>query len=1171
VGTAHVRLLGAVRFVTDRGEAVDLPSAAQRRLLAALALASGTTQRTEHLSDSLGLSTGSLRTTVSRLRSRIGDDVIRTDSAGYRITCGVDATMFTDLLVERPDDRDRLAVLEEALALWDGEGLDEFRHETWAAPEVARLDELRALAVEDRAQLLITRSRAGEAVASLEAHVAANPLRDRPRGLLMAALASDGRQADALRAYQAYRSFLGEEIGTEPSPLVRSIERRITAGWGDGDDRSDGAEVAAWSAGGPEGIAVVELPLHSELLEAPVLIGRLRELSWLASDLVAARSGSMRVAMLGGEAGIGKTTLVAAFARAQHLQGGNVVAYGRCAEGAAVPLEPFRSIVADLVEHAPLALLRAHCERCGGELQRVAPRLGDRLWVPPPRPSDDATERHQLFEAIADLLRRVAVNGSLTLILDDVHWAEPTALLLLRHLGRSLVDASVLVLACYRDTSVEATDDVWSALVNLDPGRCRWISLTGFDDAEMTRLIGSITRREVAGGDVLRQIHGETAGNPLYAAQLVRHLWESELLAIEDGEIRLIDRKLGDDIPRSLVEVVWSRVRALGDDAAVVLRAASVLGVDFDEDVLVPVTELTGAEVDASLDGAMGAGLLVETGDAPRRLRFTHALVAHALYSRLSPRQRRRLHGRAVQVLRRIDEVPRPDTVVELARHSALAGDLTAAQRWAVAAADHAFGHVAPSEAAAWCERALAYADGRQVPAVERAALVLRLGEARRREGDPRASRTLLDAARLAEEAGATDVLIRAALANDRGFTPAGGVDREQLAALEAAIADVDPSDEATYARLLACHAQELVSTTRQDERFSAAHKAIELSEGSDDPTLLPRMISALVFALWGHDTLDLQRRLATQAVDLAATVADPALEFSAHRARYYVAVVSADAGSAQASLRRMRDIAAEIGEPRMAWNVAVFEAFEAVMTARLIDGEQTAERALGIGTEIGEPVAFMLYAGQLFMNRSFAGRYAEVVPLLEQAMSTDPDSFPFRLAHAISCAVAGRTAEARAVLDEGAAAGFADLPRDHLWMTSVVGYAVLAIELADRGAAAQLYPMLQPFGDQVAFNGATSQGDIGAYLGKLASLLGRHDAADAHLRRALEVNVTFGWRYHEATTLVALALSQRRRTGTLDGQGRDWLDRAAAIGVECGLAMVATQVERTRRGDALL
>lgn len=103
--------------------------------------------------------------------------MIHTDTTGYRIACAVDATMVTDLLVERPDHVDRLAALEEALDLWHGEALDEFRHEEWAAPEAARLDELRALAVEDHAELLSSRAGAGEAVASLEALVDANPLR----------------------------------------------------------------------------------------------------------------------------------------------------------------------------------------------------------------------------------------------------------------------------------------------------------------------------------------------------------------------------------------------------------------------------------------------------------------------------------------------------------------------------------------------------------------------------------------------------------------------------------------------------------------------------------------------------------------------------------------------------------------------------------------------------------------------------------------------------------------------------------------------------------------------------------------------------------------------------------------------------------------------------------
>ena len=264
----------------------------------------------------------------------------------------------------------------------------------------------------------------------------------------------------------------------------------------------------------------------------------------------------------------------------------------------------------------------------------------------------------------------------------------------------------------------------------------------------------------------------------------------------------------------------------------------------------------------------------------------------------------------------------------------------------------------------------------------------------------------------------------------------------------------------------------------------------------------------------------------------MAVEAADPSLEFSAHRAAYYVAIESADAAAARASLGRMQEIAAQFGEPRLRWICTVFEVFEATMEARLADAEQLSGTVLEIGTEIGEPDAFMLYAAQLFVNRSFAGRYDEVIPLLEAALANTPDALPFRLAFAISCAAVGREDEARTILHEGAAAGVANLPLDFLWMTTVIGYAVLAIELQERAVAAELYPIIEPFGDQVAFNGATSQGYIGAYLGKLASLLGRHDLADAHLRRALEVNISFGWKYHEATTLVALALSQRRRSG---------------------------------------
>jgi DNA-binding SARP family transcriptional activator/tetratricopeptide (TPR) repeat protein len=1151
-----------VRFVADDGEPVPLPSASQRRLLAALALAAGATVRAEHLSDLLDVSPGALRTTVSRLRSRLGGDVIRTDAVGYRVTCPVDATMFTDLLAEEPRLPDRLTALEDALALWDGEALDEFRHEPWAQAEASRLDELHGVAVDDRAELLIHRGRSGEAVATLEAHVTASPLRDRSRGLLIQALASSGRQADALRAYQEYRTFLAEETGTEPSALVQSIERRVAAGAGaPEDDRGSGAPTAT----PPDAGAPFALPLPGVLTRGAPRIGRRRELSWLQSELVNARPGALRTVLISGEAGIGKTTLLAAFARDQSGPGGCSVLYASCDDQAAVPLQPFRAIVASLVDHAPVEVLRAHCERWGGELQRIAPHLSSRVWAPPPVRADDATERHQLFEAVADLLRRTAAASPLIVMLDDMQWAEPTALLLLRHLARALVDVRVLVLVAFRDTG-EPSAELRAALAELERGSARRVPLTGFDDAELSHLVTSIVDAEQGPAtDVLEQLRDQTAGNPLYAGQLVRHLAEAGQIEVDGDVVRLADAFTGNAVPPSLLDVVWSRVRALGEVTHEVLRAASVLGVDFAEDTLVEMTDTGEEEVTASLDASVEAGILVDSDDPSGTLHFTHGLVAHALYSELRGSRRRRLHERAARVLEKSADVLPQVTVVQLARHWALAGDLSAAQRWATAAGDHAVDHLAPREAATWYETALEHATALQRPDAERADLMVRLGGAERRAGEPRSRDTLLAAADLARRAGASAVLVRAALANDRGFMRAGTVDAEQVAILEAAIAAVDRSDTTTYARLLASYAQELIHTPRTDLRHRVAREAIALIEASDDPTLLPNMISGLTYALWGPGTLPLRRDLTARAYEATLRIEDEPLQFWTSRAAYLVAIESADPLLARTSFDRLAAIATGLGEPRMRWIASVYQAFEATMQARLDDAEQHAGSMLELGTQIAEPDAFPLYAGQLFVIRSFAGRYEELLPLLEEVMHATPGFAPYRLAYGIACAAAGRLDEACAILRQGVEDGLSRIAVDYLWITTVIGYAVLTIELQDAEAAAQLHPMLLPFANEVAFNGATSQGPISAYLGKLASLLARHDEADDHLQRALATTKAFGWRYHEATTLVALALSCRRRTGGLDGAASAWLDEAEVIAGDRSLPNISRQVDAVR------
>ena len=183
-------------------------------------------------------------------------------------------------------------------------------------------------------------------------------------------------------------------------------------------------------------------------------------------------------------------------------------------------------------------------------------------------------------------------------------------------------------------------------------------------------------------------------------------------------------------------------------------------------------------------------------------------------------------------------DAPPQKTVVQLARHCALGGLLADAMRWAAVAGDHALAHLAPSEAATWYRAALEHCVVLERPDAERAELVVRLGTALHRAGDPDAYATLKEGADLAQRCGAQAVLVRAALATDRGFMQVGTFAPQQLAIVEAAVAGADTDDVATYARLLALFAQTLVHTPRAQLRDGCRAAGARSGDDEREPQL---------------------------------------------------------------------------------------------------------------------------------------------------------------------------------------------------------------------------------------------------------------------------------------------------------------------------------------------
>ncbi|MDQ1520494.1 MAG: hypothetical protein QOI55_1567 [Actinomycetota bacterium] len=237
-------VLGPVEVRHD-GQAVSLGGPQQRRILATLLADRGKVVAVERLVEAIWPDDppdGARRTVmtyVSRLRLALGDGYVVTQDPGYRLDAdddAIDSARFERLVEQarRTPPTQAITIVDAALALWRGRAFGEFADEWWALPHATRLEELRIVAAEERAESLIAAGAYDRAVADLEGLVVAYPLRERFVAQLMKAHEASGRQADALRAYARYRDYLAEETGLEPSEALRDLEASIVIGAGAG-------------------------------------------------------------------------------------------------------------------------------------------------------------------------------------------------------------------------------------------------------------------------------------------------------------------------------------------------------------------------------------------------------------------------------------------------------------------------------------------------------------------------------------------------------------------------------------------------------------------------------------------------------------------------------------------------------------------------------------------------------------------------------------------------------------------------------------------------------------------------------------------------------------------------------------------------------------------------
>jgi DNA-binding SARP family transcriptional activator len=615
-----------------------------------------------------------LRVAITRLRRMLDavgaqdESVLRTVAGGYLLAVGRDE-LDADVFGRRMEEgRGALArgevarardALDQALGMWRGPVLADVSYEAFAQPEIRRLEELRLTALEARADCELRLGEHGRLVAELEALVAAHPGRERLTAQLMLALYRCGRQGEALERYARTRAYLSSELGLEPGPALQALQADVLVQapalrQGPGEPRA--AEVidapTAQYAGAAEP-ALVGDPLRPALprsLRTPtgsVFVGREAELACLRAHWMQVQGGARSAVVIGGEAGIGKTRLVSELARTAHREDARVL-YGRCDQGLAVPYQPFVEAIRSLLSTVDADELRRRLGGLAPELGRLLPELG--TWGSP-APADPESARFALFAAVASLLEVATAGQRMVLVVDDLQWAAPATLLLLRHIIRCERPLALLLIVTFRSTELRPDEPLAELLADLQrDNSAQRITLGGLDEQAITVLLAAALGPGLAdrAAQLTAGVHAQTAGNPFFVRELVAHLPESAAL-IDAGDGTATSAwpaKL--EIPDELRSVVRHRVARLSQPARQLMTIASVAAGPVDVSLLQRMFSEHDGLLDA-FDEATSAGLLVDCGRG--RFAFAHALVRQAVYDDLSTARRLHLHRQLAGVL----------------------------------------------------------------------------------------------------------------------------------------------------------------------------------------------------------------------------------------------------------------------------------------------------------------------------------------------------------------------------------------------------------------------------------------------------------------------------------------------------------------------------------------
>ena len=700
---------------------LTLPTRKTKALLAFLALPPGRSHPREKLASLLwggmreAQARRGLRQSLFTLRKAVGGEPPALLIDGETVALNPSAVDVDVAEFERQVAEGTPAALDRAAALYRGElleglALQEAPFEEWL---LAERDRLRELALEALAKLLHHQRTTGATSAALQTALrllALDASQEPVHRAVMRLYVQMGRRASALRQYQICIGILQRELSVEPETTTKQLYQEIlrqrpSHAAMSVEILSTATGVPPEAPGPPDDTLPRELPL----------VGREAEIRRLREALHRAWEGHGQVVAVIGEAGVGKSRLLAEVAAEAMAHGGRVLV-GRCYE--AEQILPFASWVD--------AFRTGHVDRDTEALEGLNPpwrtelaRLLPELAVPGHGPPQGPVDYRQLFESVAQLVRQLVLRRPVMLILEDLHWGDEMSLRLLAFVGRRLRTWPILVVGTAREEDLAGAPLVRRTLEDLARDQrlveLRLVPLSKEATLTLVRTLTPAESNEAVKIWLAEQVWVISEGNPFAVVESVRALPKD---SPADPSAKLA-------VPKRVREVIVRHLEALSKRSRDLTTVAAVIGREFDFRLLRRAASLEEHEAAESLEELVRRRVLHNVGE---RFDFTHDRIREVVYGSLLRERQRALHARIAESMETLYADRLGEQVERLAYHAARGELGEKAVVYLRQAGAKAFANSAHSDALAYFTQALELLPGLEPGAGrDREELALRL------------------------------------------------------------------------------------------------------------------------------------------------------------------------------------------------------------------------------------------------------------------------------------------------------------------------------------------------------------------------------------------------------------------------------------------------------------